>query len=169
MACESCHESSAENASPTTATGSVREVFEAFWPKQFLYPPIAPYLAATVTRPQAYAWMKSLAPVHQEVLTGDTMAVLDFIGMAMMGGGDYRRVRKKSKPKPDPGPYLPPYDPTDGPRSSCWREAYRACGSYGNIMWITHDPCDWDCIDGRWGPDSGGGDSDDDPAEPEPY
>ena len=168
MACTSCNESSVVESPPTAMSLSTREVFEAFWPKQFTFPPIAPYLAATVTRPQAFAWMKALAPLHQEMLSGDPSAVLDFIGKAMMGDGEYRRVRKKSKPKPkpSPGPYVPPYDPTDGPRSMCWRAAIEECGSYGNVMYMDTDGggCRYRCIDGAWDPDDGG----DGPQEPLP-
>jgi hypothetical protein len=74
---------------------------------------MVPWLAASVTRAEAFAWALDLDILDRnEALSGSPSDVLHFIGLAMGGDGGYARKRKKEKRKK---PELPPVE-------TCWWE-----------------------------------------------
>jgi len=105
MACAGCKDNAGGTAS------GFDTVFERFWPASVPFPPMAPYLAAAVTRSEAKQWAVDIgADTDAAVLTGSTQAILSVVGRAMMDpGGTYAQQRQghKENKKRDTRPDLP--------------------------------------------------------------
>lgn len=76
---------------------TLRVVFRRFWPPHLAFPPIAPYLVGAVNRAEAERWFVELGADDPTLLSGDTVAVLDFVGRSMAGGGRFAAARRKKK------------------------------------------------------------------------
>ena len=144
MACEGCNSAPQETA--------LDRVFDGSWPKGAPFPPMAPYLAAAVSRQQALDWAEAVgAPGKAAVVAGDSGAILDFVGKAMMDPGEtYAAERKKRKPKKD--------DTSGSPSSDCKGSVFdsmldctswvrTACGADGRCEPTTDDKFCGTCTD----------------------
>lgn len=112
MPCQGC---SGGDRSSAKDEPYLRRLFDAFWPQNAPFPPLAPYLAAAVTREQAYAWAESMGG-STFLDVADPSTWMSFIGSCMGGDGEFSVRRKKSKKKrPDP----PDPPETDFPEEGC--------------------------------------------------
>lgn len=113
---DSCQSTAAERSGSSFSERrhALKGVFNSFWPAGSPFPPMVPWLAASVTRAEAFAWALDLGVLDRnEVLSGSPSDVLHFIGLAMGADGEYARKRKKEKKKKRPE--LPPVE-------TCWWE-----------------------------------------------
>ena len=103
MGCDGC------DSRPTPADKALfQQVFTRFWPPGSPFPPMAPYLGAAVGRQEALAWAVAIGADHNSrVLSGDTQAILDMVGRALMDPSEvFAEARKKKKKSPE-RPTLP--------------------------------------------------------------
>lgn len=72
--------------------------FEEFWPVDLPFPPLAPWLATSVPRADAFTWAVEVGILDDDdVRAGDRARVLHLIGVAMAGSGLYAKARRKWK------------------------------------------------------------------------
>lgn len=128
MACASC-----AAASPaTTATADrLDALLASFWPPGVPFPPMAPYVAAVVSRSDLRQWALDIgADQHAAVLSGDPTAILSLLGQAMTDPSlVYAAARKKRKGKGSGG----------GASSTCAGSSFSSMGDC--VSWV-RDACD---------------------------
>ncbi len=148
MTCASC-----AAASPTTAGTADRldAVLASFWPPGVPFPPMAPYVAAVVSRSDLRQWALDIgADKDAGVLAKDPTAILSLLGQAMSDPSlVYAAARKKRKKpaKKDP-PELPDDLGEDVPshidENGCYQASCVGCGS--------RSCCQTVCVHGGSGP-----------------
>lgn len=150
MSCENCKSTTASTTSTAPLSGSTRQSFEAvfsrFWPPTAPFPPMAPYVAAAVSRADARKWAAAIgADRDPAVLSGDPMAVLNMVGRAMMDPGmTFSSARKRSKKK----------TPPNSPNRTCFLACEAECGHLSNCcgLGVGDDGwCRYYCCDGSIG------------------
>ncbi len=145
MTCASC-----AAASPTTAGTADRldAVLASFWPPGVPFPPMAPYVAAVVSRSDLRQWALDIgADKDAGVLAKDPTAILSLLGQAMSDPSlVYAAARKKRKgKKPDEHPC----------EASCRSTACYDCNGCDLVAWSSCSDgfCSYRCT---WGDPLGG-------------
>lgn len=110
MGCDGC-----KNKNSAPSSERFDQVFASFWPASLPFPPMVPYLGAVVDRGEAKAWAAAIgASTDPGVLSGDSRALLDMVGRAMMDPravfAEARKEKKKKKGDGGPGPGLPGFN-----------------------------------------------------------
>lgn len=85
--------------------GSLKQGFRAFWPDQYAYPPGAPWLAAAVTRVEAFDLVQRFSGSFPGLESGDFGAYADLVSAVLYSDkAVYAQERKKKKEKPPTTP-----------------------------------------------------------------
>jgi hypothetical protein len=105
----SCSSNSVGNGLSGDRRQTLKTGFDRMWPPSLPFPPSMPWLAASVSRGEAWAWVVGIASVDGSVTLASSYEALSFVGKALHDGGAHAAERKKRKKKGNVPPSACPF------------------------------------------------------------